>query len=245
MAATTLGYVQKGLYEEGIELFCGMQRSNISPEQKCLIRTVSWNSMISAFAQNGEGEATPASFEEMVKSGLQPDSPAATGFHYFNSMTQIFRVNPRREHYASMVDLSCRRGQFDEAEKLMGQMPFHPDEIMIHRNHELAKRAADQLFNMELRDAAAYVNMSNIYAEAGHWDGVGKLKKATRERGVRKVPACIWVEIKHKIHIFSGNEKCHLQIKEIKGKIDMLMLKMEEGYKPDTSDVEEDIKVNL
>ncbi|KAK6928594.1 Pentatricopeptide repeat [Dillenia turbinata] len=266
------GYVQKGLHEEGIKLFCEMQRANISPDQatfasvlrasaslaslslgkqlhSCIFRSgymsnvfsgsalvdtyakcgsikdaiqtfrempyknsVSWNAMISAFAQNGEGEATLASFEEMVRSGLQPDSVSFLtvltacshrglvdkGFHYFNSMTQIYRVEPRREHYASMVDLLCRRGQFDEAEKLMGQMPFHPDEIMwtsvlnscrIHKNHELAKRAADQLFNMELRDAAAYVNMSNIYAEAGHWDGVGKVKKAMRERGVRKVPA--------------------------------------------------------
>lgn len=94
----------------------------------------------------------------------------------------------------------------------MGQMPFEPDEIVwtsvlnscrIHKNYALARKAAGQLFNMKvLRDAAPYVTMSNIFAEAGQWDSVVKVKKAMRDRGVRKLPAYSWVEIKHKVHVF-------------------------------------------
>ena len=173
-------------------------------------------------------------------------------------MIQTYRLVPKREHYASIVDVLCRSGRFNEAEKLMAQMPFEPDEIMwssilnscrIHKNQDLAKRAADKLFHMDvLRDAAPYINMSNIYAAAGQWADVGKVKKAMRERGVRKVPAYSWVEIKHKVHVFTANDRTHPQIKEITIKLDSLGKRMEEeGYKPDTScalhNVDEEIKI--
>ncbi|KAA8530057.1 hypothetical protein F0562_004766 [Nyssa sinensis] len=243
-------YAKCGSIKDAIQTFREMPDRNI----------VSWNAMISAYAQNGDGEATLKSFQEMVQSGLQPDSVSflsvlsacshcgliEEGLWYFNSMTEIYKIVPKREHYTSMVDVLCRRGQFDEAEKFMAQMPFPPDEIMwssllnacrIHKNEELAKKAADELFKMdELRDAAPYVNMSNIYAAAGQWDSVGKVKKAMKDRGVKKVPAYSWVEIKQKIHIFTANDNTHAQMKDITRKIEMLTKRMEEeGYKPDTN----------
>lgn len=256
-------YAKCGSIEDAIQTFQEMPNRNI----------VSWNALISAYAQNGEGEATLRSFDEMVQSGLEPDSVSfltlltacshrglvQEGLWYFNIMTQSYKLAPKREHYASIVDVLCRSGRFSEAEKIMGQMPFEPDEIMwssilnscrIHKNQELAKRVADRLFSLNvLRDAAAYVNMSNIYAQAGQWEDVGKVKKAMRERGVKKVPAYSWVEIKHKLHVFTANDNTHPQHEEIRRKIDELGKRMEmEGYKPDTScalhNVDEEIKVD-
>ena len=243
-------YAKCGSIENALQMFQEMPVRN----------SVSWNTLISAYAQNGDGDRTLRSFEQMVHSGLQPNSVSflsvlcacshcglvEEGLQYFNSMTQMYKIVPKREHYASMVDMLCRSGRFDEAEKLMAQMPFEPDEIMwssilnscgIHKNPELAKKAADQLFNMKvLRDAAPYVSMSNIYAAAGEWENVGKMKKAMRDRGVRKVPAYSWVEIKHKTHVFAANDKYHPQMTEIMRKIDELEDQMEkEGYKPDLS----------
>ncbi|XP_058188041.1 putative pentatricopeptide repeat-containing protein At2g01510 [Rhododendron vialii] len=313
-------YIQKGLPEEGLNLFKDMSRASVSPDQatfasvlrasanlaslqlgkqfhSCIIRSgfmsnvfsgsalldmyakcgfikdaiqtfqempdrniVSWNALISAYALVGDGEATLSSFEQMFESGLQPDSVSflavitacshrgliEEGLQHFNSMTEIYKVSPKKEHYASVVDMLCRSGRFNEAEKVMAHMPFEPDEIIwssilnscrIHKNKELAKRAADNLFNMnKLRDAAAHVTMSNVYAEAGQWENVGKVKKAMRERGVKKVPAYSWVDVKHNVHVFSANDKTHPQIEEIRRKIDMLTQRMEnEGYKPDLS----------
>ncbi|PSR87447.1 Pentatricopeptide repeat-containing protein [Actinidia chinensis var. chinensis] len=325
-------YVQKGLHEEGLNLFNDMHRADVSPDQAtfaCLLRAsanlaslslgkqfhsfiirsgfmsnvfsgsalldmyakcgsikdaiqifqempdrniVSWNALISAYAQDGDGEATLRSFKQMVQSDLQPDSVSflsvltacshrglvEEGLQFFHSMTQIYKIVPKREHYASVVDVLCRSGRFNEAEKLMAQMPFEPDEIMwssvlnscrIHRNQEFAKRAAEQLFNMDkLRDAGSYVTMSNIYAAAGQWENVGRVKKAMRDRGVKKVPAYSWVDIKHKIHIFSANDRTHQQMEEILAKIEMLTQQMEEeGYKADLScalhNVEKELKV--
>ncbi|KAK4478417.1 hypothetical protein RD792_013887 [Penstemon davidsonii] len=243
-------YAKCGSLKDAIAIFKEMPNRN----------NVSWNAMLSAYAQNGEGKSTLRSFEEMIKSGLNPDPVSFLGvltacshcglvdeaLQYFNSMTQTYNVIPRKDHYACMVDVLCRKGRFKEAESLMSEMPFEPDEIMwssilnscrIHKNQEFAKKAADELFNMDmLRDAAAYVTMSNIYAEAGDWKHVSKVKKAMRERGVQKVPAYSWVEIERKVHIFSANDRTHPLNEEIRRKINNLgKLMEEEGYKPDTS----------
>ncbi|GMI68282.1 hypothetical protein like AT3G02010 [Hibiscus trionum] len=255
-------YAKCGSIKDAIQVFQDMPERNI----------VSWNGLISAHAQNGDAKATLDSFETMVQSGFQPDSVSflsalsacghcglvQEGLRYFRTMTEIHNLVPKKEHYASMVDMLCRSGRFNEAEKMMAEMPFEPDEIMwssvlnscrIHKNQEFARKAADRLFKMEvLRDAAAYVSMSNIYAAAGQWDNVGEVKKAMRERGIRKVPAYSWVEVRHKLHVFSANDMLHPQMEEIRKKIDMLSEQMEkEGYKPDTScalhDVDERIKI--
>ncbi|KAK9678091.1 hypothetical protein RND81_11G187300 [Saponaria officinalis] len=242
-------YAKCGSMNDAVGAFYEMPNRNV----------VSWNALISAYAQNGDGEGTIRTFEEMILSGLKPDSVSflnvltacshrglvEEGMKYFNDMTEIYHMNPRREHYVTMVDILCRSGRFQQADKLMTEMPFVPDEIMlssilnscrIHKNLDLAKKVSEQLFNMDIRDGAPYVNMSNIYASSGEWDKVAKVKTAMRERGVKKVPAYSWVEIDHKMHVFSANDKNHPRWDDIRKKIEWLSKKMEErGYKPDTS----------
>ncbi|XP_009761187.1 putative pentatricopeptide repeat-containing protein At2g01510 [Nicotiana tabacum] len=255
-------YAKCGSMKDAIEVFKEMPDRNI----------VCWNALISAYAQNGDAEATFSSFRDMIESGIYPDSVSflsvltacrhrglvEKALWNFNSMTQVYNLDARKEHYATMIDVLCRSGRFNEAEKLISEMPFEPDEIMwssvlnscrIHKNQDLAKKAADQLFKMDaLRDAAAYVNMSNIYAEAGKWENAAKVKKAMRERGVKKVTAYSWVEIDHRVHVFTANDRTHPQTEQIRRKIDSLIELMDkEGYKPDTSctlqNVDEEMKI--
>lgn len=255
-------YAKCGSIRDAIRIFQEMPEINI----------VSYNAMISAYAQNGYGEATLRLFDEMVQLGFQPDSVSflgilsacshcglvEEGLYYFNSMSRIYKLDPKREHYASMVDVLSRSGRFVEAEELIHQMPFDPNEIMwtsvlnscrIHKNHQLAKKAADKLFNMDvIRDGGPYINMSNIYAAAGQWEDAGRVKKAMRDRGVKKVPAYSWVEINCNVHVFCSNDLSHPKMEGIMEKIEMLGKQMEEaGYKPDLScalhNVEDEIKM--
>ncbi|XP_004235394.1 putative pentatricopeptide repeat-containing protein At2g01510 [Solanum lycopersicum] len=255
-------YANCGSMKDSIKVFKEMPERNI----------VCWNALISAYAQNGDAEATFNSFADMIESGLYPDSVSflsvltacshrglvEKALWYFNSMTQVYNLDPRRKHYATMIDVLCRSGRFNEAENLISEMPFEPDEVMwssvlnscrIHKNQDLAKKAADQLFKMDaLRDAAAYVNMSNIYAEAGKWENAAKVKKAMRERGVKKVTAYSWVEIDHRVHVFTANDRTHPQTEQIRRKINSLVELMDkEGHKPDTSctlqNVDEEMKI--
>ncbi|GFQ03331.1 putative pentatricopeptide repeat-containing protein at2g01510 [Phtheirospermum japonicum] len=241
-------YAKCGSLKDAVKVFDEMPERN----------TISWNAMISAYAQNGDGRATINSFAEMAGSGFKPDHVSFLGvltacshnglvdeaLNYFDTMTRVYDLVPRKEHYISLVDVLCRRGRFGEAEELMGRMPVEPDEIMwssilnscrIHKNREFAKKAAHELFSIgSLRDAAAYVTMSNIHAEAGEWDDMARVKKAMRERGVRKVPAYSWVEVERKVHVFSANDRSHPLYGEIRRKIDELARRMEEeGYRPD------------
>ncbi|CAH9113520.1 unnamed protein product [Cuscuta epithymum] len=258
-------YAKCGSISDAIKIFKEMPDRNI----------VSWNAMLSAYAQNGDDEATLRSFKEMSESGLYPDSVSflsvltACSHHglvkvareYFSLMTQSYNLEPKREHYTTMVDVLCRNGRFDEAEELIAEMPYVPDEILwssvlnscrIYKNHELAGKAADQLFKMDTLNAAAayvYANVSNIYAEAGQWNKVATLKKGMRENGVKKVAACSWVEIDHAVHKFTANDRTHPQADAIRKKIDSLGKEMEkEGYKPDTScslqNVDEELKID-
>ncbi|KAL0452219.1 UNVERIFIED_CONTAM: putative pentatricopeptide repeat-containing protein [Sesamum latifolium] len=226
-------YAKCGSLKDSIVIFKDMPERN----------TISWNAMISAYAQNGDSKATLRSFDKMVESGVHPDHVSFLGVltacshsgrvdeaqQYFNIMTQTYKLTPKKEHYASLVDVLCRRGRFKEAEAWMAQMPVEPDEIMwssilnscrIHKNQEFAKRAADALFNLDmLRDGAAYVTMSNIYAEAGDWEHMAKVKKAMRERGVRKVPAYSWVEVGCEVHVFTANDRTHPLNEEIRKRL--------------------------
>ncbi|CAN7128282.1 unnamed protein product [Brassica rapa subsp. narinosa] len=255
-------YAKCGSIKDAVQVFQEMPDRN----------GVSWNALISAYADNGDGEAAIGAFERMIHSGLQPDSVSVLsvltacshsgfveqGTEYFKAMSRIYGITPGRKHYACMLDLLCRNGRFEEAEKLMEEMPFEPDEIMwssvlnacrIHKNQSLAERAAEKLFSMEkLRDAAAYVSLSNIYATAGEWENVSLVKKAMRERGIKKVTASSWVEVSHKMHDFSSNDQRHPRGDEIVRKVNELTAEIERlGYKPDTScvgqDVDEQMKI--
>ena len=127
-------YAKYGSLKDALQSFQEMPERNPVP----------WNALISAYAQNGDGVSTLMSFEQMVQSGFQLDSITflsvlTTCSHYghidkalqyFNSLTQVYKLVPKREHYASLVDVLCRSGRFDEVEKLMAQTPFEPDEVM-------------------------------------------------------------------------------------------------------------------
>ncbi|XP_011628311.2 putative pentatricopeptide repeat-containing protein At2g01510 [Amborella trichopoda] len=241
-------YAKCGFIDQARQVFKEMPNRNV----------VSWNAMISAYAQNGYGKAAVELFDEMVKWGRKPDSITflsllnacnhaglvREGSNYLKLMTQVYGVEPKREHYACMVDILGRIGWLDEAEELINKMPFESDDIIwssilnscrIHGNHALAKRAADHLFKMELSDGAPYVLMSNIYAALGRWEDVAKVKKSMKDRGVRKERAYSWVEIERKTHSFLANDDSHCQIDIIREMLQMLSehIKME-GYDPDT-----------
>ncbi|XP_059066461.1 pentatricopeptide repeat-containing protein At2g13600 [Cryptomeria japonica] len=186
---------------------------------------VCWNTMITGYAQNGQGQLAIQLFEEMLKTGIVPNHVTYVsvlsacshtglldeGLRYFNLMSEKHRILPRASHYTCMIDLLGRAGRLDEAEKLVKNAPFDSNAAMwlallsacrLHGNLELAERASKCLFEMEPQISGPYVLMSNIYAAAGRWVGVANIRKLMRDRGVKKEPGCSWIEIKNTIHNF-------------------------------------------
>jgi hypothetical protein len=91
-----------------------------------------------------------------------------------------------------MIDILGRAGYLEEAEKFIQNMPFEPDAIggaallgacRSHSNIELGSRVAEQLFKLEPSNAAPYVVLANMYASAGRWNDVSRVRKMVKDGG--------------------------------------------------------------
>ncbi|XP_059434000.1 putative pentatricopeptide repeat-containing protein At3g49142 [Corylus avellana] len=231
---------------------------------------VSWTSVISAYGLNGQGRDAVALFAKMQDSGLCPDSIAFVsvisacshaglleeGRYYFKLMTEEYRIIPRIEHFACMVDLLGRSGQVDEAYHFIKQMPVAPNERVwgallsacrVYSNMNVGLLAADHLFELNPEQSGYYVLLSNIYAKAGRWQDVTTIRSIMKSRGIKKMPGISNVELNHQIHTFLAGDQSHPQSEEIYEELDVLVGKMKElGYVPETDsalhDVEEEDK---
>ncbi|KAF6136320.1 hypothetical protein GIB67_042805 [Kingdonia uniflora] len=231
---------------------------------------ITWTAIISGYAQNGEAEKALKYFELLLKSGTKPDHvtfvavlSACThaglvdkGLEYFESITTVHGLSYIVDHYSCVIDLLSRSARFQEAEKIIDSMPMKPNKYVwasllggcrVHGNLELAKRAAEALFEIEPDNAATYVTLANIYASAGMWGEEERVRKAMDERWVVKKPGSSWIGVKRQVHVFFVGDKSHPRVKEIYDYLDKLSIKMkEEGYIPKTNyvlhDVEEEQK---
>ncbi|XP_068663710.1 pentatricopeptide repeat-containing protein At1g09190 [Aristolochia californica] len=172
---------------------------------------VSWNSMITGLALNGIGEAGIDLFEEMKSTGVKPNEVTFLGVlgccthaglvkrgsELFNSMTEDHQVEPKLEHYGCMVDLLGRNGCVKEAYDFIKRMPILPSAAIwgallsackIQGDSDVAGCAAKELIDLEPWNSGNYVLLSNIYAEAGRWDDVKKIRILMREKCVSKAP---------------------------------------------------------
>ncbi|KAK9137647.1 hypothetical protein Sjap_008241 [Stephania japonica] len=79
-----------------------------------------------------------------------------------------------------------------------------------HRNVELAEVAASWLFEIEPDNSGNYILLSTIYAAAGRWDDVAKVRTLLRKRGVRKNRGSSWIELDHVVHEFVMGDVSHV-----------------------------------
>eukprot|EP01018_Ginkgo_biloba_P009907 Gb_21316 [translate_table: standard] len=253
-------YTKCGNIENARKLFDTMHEKNV----------VLWNSMIIGYGMHGFGKEALQLFERMQPSGTKPDHVTFVGvlsacchaglvddgWQYFNSMSRDYHIAPGGEHYCCMVDLLGRAGSLDEAHEFINKMPIKPDAAVwgsllgscrIHNNIELGERVAECLFELDSTNSAHYVLMSNIYAAAGRWDDMEKVRKLMKGRRLKKTPGRSWIEVNKKVYAFLVGDRSHPQTPEIYAKLERLSGQMkEEGYVPATNfvlhDVEEEQK---
>ncbi|XP_021720346.1 pentatricopeptide repeat-containing protein At3g24000, mitochondrial-like [Chenopodium quinoa] len=221
---------------------------------------VSWNSILTGYAQHGLGHKSLEQFDIMLKTGMQPNaitflclltSCSHAGFveqgQYYFEMMKTYGLEPKIEHYVTIVDLLGRAGKLDQALKFIRDMPVKPvaeiwkcllGACRMHRNMELGVYAAEQTFDLDPYDSGPYVILANMYALAGRRNDVAKVRKMMKDSRVRKEPACSWVEIENAVHVFVADDDTHPQSKEIYDMWESISAKIKEiGYVPDTSHV--------
>eukprot|EP01018_Ginkgo_biloba_P019065 Gb_20268 [translate_table: standard] len=233
----------------------------------------SWNAMIAGYGMHGHSEDALAFFSQMKQSGIKPDhitfvvvlsacshaGMVDEGWQQFNYMSRDYCITPRMEHYACMVDLLGRAGHLDEAYDFIKKMPVKPEADVwgallgacrIHGNIKLGEVAAECLYELKPEKAGYYVLMSNIYAAAGRWDDVAKVREIMKDKGVAKTPGYSWIEIENRVHSFLVGDKTHPQSDKIYAMLESLASQMRKaGYVPDTNfvlhDVEEEEKETI
>lgn len=91
-------------------------------------------------------------------------------------------------------------------------------------------------------DGAVYVQLSHMYAAAGMWENVAKVRKVMESRGIRKEQGCTWIEVAGKVHTFVVEDRSHPLVGEIYAELARLMNAIKrEGYIPITQNVLHDV----
>ncbi|KAK4482298.1 hypothetical protein RD792_009451 [Penstemon davidsonii] len=235
---------------------------------------VLWTSVINAYGMHGRGLEAIKLFIKMEAESVLPDSIAflallyacshsalvEEGKRFFNIMQHKYGLEPWPEHYASLVDLLGRANYLEEAYELVKSMKTEPTAAIwcallgacrTHCNMEIGEIAARKLLEVDPENPGNYVLVSNIYAAAKRWDDVEEVRMRMKVKGLKKDPACSWIEMRNKVHTFISRDRSHPKSDEIYEKLSQITKKLERdgGYKAQTSyvlhNVEEKEKVKM
>ncbi|GFY88688.1 pentatricopeptide repeat (PPR) superfamily protein [Actinidia rufa] len=215
-------YSKCGNLKNGVTIFKNIGKKNI----------VSWNSIIVGCAQHGCGVWALTFFTQMIRVGVGSDEITLTGLlsacshsgmlqkgrRIFEYFSQCKAIELKLEHYACMVDILGRSGKLKEAEELVKNMPMEPNIMVwlallsacrIHLDLELAEETANRIFSIQPHCSAAYVLLSNLYADSGRWSDVARIRTKMRGRGIEKQPGWSWVTLKGQRHEFLSEDRSH------------------------------------
>ncbi|PKI38003.1 pentatricopeptide repeat-containing protein At3g29230-like [Punica granatum] len=161
-----------------------------------------WNAMIIGLAVHGHSQEALKLFHEMTtrkRDDVRPNGVTFTGVltacshkglveegrWLFALMTEGYLIKPDMKHYGCMVDLYSRLGLLDEAYGVIRCMPFEANCVIwrtllgacrTHGNVELGELSFRQLAKLGTLRDGDYVLLSNMYADAGRWDAVERLR---------------------------------------------------------------------
>ncbi|XP_073125444.1 pentatricopeptide repeat-containing protein At1g03540 isoform X1 [Henckelia pumila] len=177
---------------------------------------ITWNSMISGFAQNGRGGEAVRLFDQMIKERIKPDYISFIGVifacshsglvdegrKHFISMSN-YGIKAGIEHYSCMVDLLGRCGKIEEAEELIMNSVFRNDSSLwasllgacaTSTDPTVAERIAEKMIELKPDFHLSYVLLANIYKAVGRWKDSHKILNRMQKRGVKKMPGKSWID---------------------------------------------------
>ncbi|CAN4082184.1 unnamed protein product [Withania somnifera] len=179
-----------------MEVFDGTLRKDVS----------TWNATIAGFSNHGYLDDALKTFNELIADGISPNEvifvSVFEGPRMFELMINEYKIHPTLVHYGCMVDLLGRFGLLEEAEELISKLRASRS----HNDIELAECIATKLLELDPRDSAGYVQLSNVLASIGRWGDVREVRRKMRSEGVTKEPGCSMIEIDGVVHKFLAGE---------------------------------------
>ncbi|XVF28789.1 hypothetical protein REPUB_Repub15cG0061800 [Reevesia pubescens] len=162
-------------------------------------------------------------------------------------MKSVHGISHQIVHYGCMVDLLGRAGLFEEALDLIKSMPMEPNDVIwgsllaacrLHRNVDIAGYAAERIKELASERTGIQVLLSNIYASAGQWTDVAKVRRQLKEKGAQKVPGSSSIEINGEIHKFTSGDESHPEMIHIAPMLDEMHCRVKAaGHAPDLTNV--------
>ncbi|KAI3468254.1 hypothetical protein Pfo_024917 [Paulownia fortunei] len=198
-------YLKCGLTEDAEKLFSKMLVKNV----------VSYTVMITGYGKHGLGKEAVQLFKKMQLENIDPDlvtylavlsACSHSGLveesqECFTRLCNDYRVKPRVEHYACMVDVLGRAGRLKEAKDLIEKMPLRPNvgiwqtllnACRLHKNVKMGREVGDILLRLDGDNLVNYVLISNMFADIGYWRECERLRGLVKAKGLKKVAGCSW-----------------------------------------------------
>lgn len=182
--------------------------------------TISWNAMLVGYGKHGMGKEVIEVFNLMkedyrvkpdsitilaVLSGCSHGGMEQKGLEIFE---EILRdkdgFDLGIEQYGCIVDLLGRSGQLERALQFIKQMPLEPNAAIwssllgackFHQNAGIGEIAGNKLLEMEPDNVGNYMDLSHLYASAGSWEKLKRLREEMNKKGIVKEPGKSWIEV--------------------------------------------------
>ncbi|KAI3420678.1 uncharacterized protein J3R85_012617 [Psidium guajava] len=212
--AMILGHCIHGNPTDGIKLFedtLGRLRSGNSGKKKRKKRKRKW--LVVAERQ----EVFP---DEVTFVGILCACTRAAlleeGRNYFSKMTSSFGIKPNFAHYWCMANLLSGAGLVQEAEEILRCMPQDVDNMSSQSSLwanllsscrfkgtvVVGERIAQSLIEKDPQNFSYYQLLLNVYAVAGQWEDVLRLKDVMKKKMIGRIPQCGLVDLNDIVHRF-------------------------------------------
>ncbi|KAL5718799.1 hypothetical protein ACHQM5_011666 [Ranunculus cassubicifolius] len=191
-----------------------------------------WNAIICGVAMNGDAMRSLELFNKMWTNRAQPNETtfiailtACThaglvdeGLRLFDQMGGLFKLNPRLEHYACIVDLLARAGKLEEAEKFVEERIGGLGEgdanvwgallgaCRTYGNVEVGNRVWKKLAGLGVADSGTYMILYNMYKESGWEMEANQAIRSIKEKGMKKKPGCSSIEVDGTVDEFIASD---------------------------------------
>ncbi|GER25150.1 pentatricopeptide repeat-containing family protein, partial [Striga asiatica] len=213
---------------------------------------ISWTAMINGYAEHGLSREAIELFERIPDAGLRPDSVTfigvlgacshagllGLGSCYFDSVIEKYRIYPCKAHYGCMIDLFCRAGRLEEAERMMREISFEKDVVVWSSvlrasrecgDVERGRVVAEEVIWLDPECGEAHVTLANMYASDGRWKEAAEVRRLMRWRGVVKEPGWSWVKVEEeRVLAFVAGDRNHPRCEEVYGMSGMVYCSSEE-----------------
>ncbi|CAN0919987.1 Putative pentatricopeptide repeat-containing protein At3g49142 [Linum grandiflorum] len=230
-------YAATNCYTDALKHFDYMLSAGVEPNEITMI------TVLSACSQMGDLE-TGKSVHAYITAACSHGGLVEEGREYFKMMEKQYGIEPKREHYACMIDMLGRAGILEDAYKLIRWMPMAPREAawgallnacrMHGGNIELAKLAAHKLVELDPEDSGIYVLLATVCARDKRWGDVSMVRNIMKEKRVKKNPGRSLIEIEGDLHEFLAGDTSHPQSDAIRQALkDIFMLSKMEDTDPD------------